>query len=277
MARIRTIKPAFFRHKGLYELEQSSGFPMRVGFAGLWTVADREGRFRWRPEELKLDCLPYDQVDFAEVLAALQTAGFVQKYVVDGKAFGVIPSFAEHQIVNSREAQSTLPEPGGMAITCNSHGEGKGREGKGTGTDGSSEALTRSEPDSPIVLVFPTIGPNGLEWRLRRVQVDEWRTAYPGIDVVAECRRAWAWVKANPGRRKTARGMPKFLLSWLSRAVDSGRVIYEAPEAPAPKPSQQDDWFQECQVLHNLECGGSSKHRLRMQIEADKAAARAAS
>jgi hypothetical protein len=72
MARIRTIKPAFFRHRVLFDLERTSGLPLRIAFAGLWTVADRAGRFRWRADELKLDCLPYDPVDFGDVLAALE-------------------------------------------------------------------------------------------------------------------------------------------------------------------------------------------------------------
>jgi hypothetical protein len=64
MARIRTIKPEFFRHADLYEAEKETGLPLRLAFAGLWTAADREGRFKWRPRELKLDCLPHDEVDF---------------------------------------------------------------------------------------------------------------------------------------------------------------------------------------------------------------------
>jgi hypothetical protein len=226
MARIRTIKPAFFRHRDLYLLEQQSGFPVRVAFAGLWTVADREGRFRWRPEELKLDCLPFDEVDFAEVLAVLQGAGFVRKYAVEGKDYGCIPSWAEHQILNSREAQSVLPALNceGTVITGNYNGEGKGREGKGTGE--SAETLTRSTPDdSPVVSVFPCVGPDGGEWRLRRTQVDEWRGHFPALEVEAECRKAHAWIQANPGRRKTRRGMPKFLVGWLMRATDGGRAV----------------------------------------------------
>lgn len=73
MARIRTIKPEFFRHAGLFDLEQETGLPLRVAFAGLWTAADREGRFAWKPRELKLDCLPFDLVDFSRVLDALST------------------------------------------------------------------------------------------------------------------------------------------------------------------------------------------------------------
>jgi hypothetical protein len=244
--------------------------PVRVAFAGLWTVADREGRFRWRPEELKLDCLPYDDVDFAEVLAALQTAGFVQKYVVDDREYGVVPSWSEHQVINQREAQSSLPEPGGTVVTSNCCGEGKGREEEGKGTEGSPEALTRSVPaDAAALFEFPTVGPGGSSWRLRRVQVDEWRTSFPNLDVLAECRKARAWVIANPGRRKTAKGMPKFLVSWLSRAVDSGRASF-VPAMEPIRPSADDAWFQECQALHDGRCGGSTKHRMQMVLDAGK-------
>ena len=58
MARIRTIKPEFFRHEALFEAEQATGLPLRVAYAGLFTAADREGRFKWSPRSLKLDCLP---------------------------------------------------------------------------------------------------------------------------------------------------------------------------------------------------------------------------
>ena len=111
MARIRTIKPRFFRHYELYKAEQETGLPLRVAFAGLWTCADREGRFRWVPVELKLDCLPYDEVDFSRVLDALTTRGFLVKYASEGREYGLIPSFTEHQIINNREAPSELPEP----------------------------------------------------------------------------------------------------------------------------------------------------------------------
>ena len=273
MARIRTIKPSFFRHRDLFLLEQASGLPVRVAFAGIWTVADRDGRFRWRPEELKLDCLPYDGVDFSEVLAALQGAGFVQMYAVDGKEYGVVPSWSDHQVVSPREAKSTLPEPGGTVITSNYVREGKGKEEEGKGMEDSPEALSRSVPtdDSPVVLEFPTVGTDGSSWRLRRVQVDEWRASYPNLDVVAECRKARAWVMANPGRRKTAKGMPKFLNAWLARSVDSGRGIYEVVTPKAPSPSEADDWFYECKELHGGECGGFAKHRNQMLLKRESA------
>ena len=69
--KIRCVKPEFYRHLGLYQLEQRTRLPIRISFEGLWAVADREGRFRWRAHEIKLDVLPYDEVDFAVILEEL--------------------------------------------------------------------------------------------------------------------------------------------------------------------------------------------------------------
>src|SRR4051812_45234679 len=86
--RIRSIKPEFFLHEGLYELEQEAGLPIRVAFAGLWCAADREGRFKWEPRKLGVMILPYDGLEFSRVLDALSTRGFVVKYTSEGSDFG---------------------------------------------------------------------------------------------------------------------------------------------------------------------------------------------
>ncbi len=140
MARIRTIKPDFFRHGGLFDAEQETGLPLRLAFTGLWTACDREGRFAWKPRELKLDALPFDEVDFSRVLDALWTRGHIIKYAVNGVIYGCIPSWHDHQVVNNREAASVLPEPDESSMLtppctraprplCRI--KGKGREGKG--------------------------------------------------------------------------------------------------------------------------------------------------
>jgi hypothetical protein len=109
--RTRLIKPSFFKHGDLFDAEERSKLPLRVAYAGLWCVADREGRFLWRPRELKPDILPHDAVDFAQVLDALERAGFIASYVVDGKKFGHIPTLQDHQTFHVREAQSKIPSP----------------------------------------------------------------------------------------------------------------------------------------------------------------------
>lgn len=169
--RIRTIKPEFFTHEGLFEIEIETGFPMRIAFAGLWCAADRRGRFKWEPRRLGVQILPYDQVDFSRVLDALTTRGFVRKYKSSTGVFGVIPSFEIHQVINNREKESDIPEPLEY-IDCDacltresrvSHAgkaEGKGREGnmEGKGRDLLS-ADGREESYPPIVETLWSIFP----------------------------------------------------------------------------------------------------------------------
>src|SRR5258708_26588558 len=85
MGKIRTVKLELLRHEQLFEAEQKSGFPLRLIFIGLFTTVDAEGRFRWRPRQLKLDILPYDDINFAAALSALVEFNFVQRYESDGE------------------------------------------------------------------------------------------------------------------------------------------------------------------------------------------------
>jgi len=105
MARIRTIKPEFFRHEELQDLEiQNPGkYPMLV-YPGLWTLCDSNGIFQWKPRQIKLDILPFLNFDMEDTLEILVQAGFVVRYSVDGKDYGIIPTFREHQRLSGKEA-----------------------------------------------------------------------------------------------------------------------------------------------------------------------------
>lgn len=109
--RIRTIKPELFTDEALWDLGQETGLPVLQGFTGLWCCADREGRFEWRPRALKTAILPYWSGDFAHVLDALEKGGFVLRYKVDEREYGLVRTFAKHQVINLREAKSTIPAP----------------------------------------------------------------------------------------------------------------------------------------------------------------------
>ena len=164
MGRIRTIKPEFFKHGGLFDAEYETDLPLRLAFAGLWTCCDREGRFKWRPRELKLDILPHDECDFSRVLDALHTRGFIVKYASGSEHFGAIPSWSGHQFINNKEPKSTIPEPPKNesvdasvtrelpVIDANeTRGvkEGKGKEGNGIEPKPSRAKNARAPKDEP--------------------------------------------------------------------------------------------------------------------------------
>ena len=60
------------------------------------------------------------------------------------------------------------------------------------------------------------------EWRLPEEYEEKWVQMLPKIDVGVELTKAAEWLIQNPRRRKTKRGMPRFLFAWLSRA-DHGK------------------------------------------------------
>lgn len=88
--------------------------------------------------------------------------------------------------------------------------------------EGSSEPFAAAKDSEPAILVFPCVG--GVKapstWALSQGVLDGFRSAYPGVDCLAECRKALAWCETNPAKRKTAKGMAAFLNRWLAKEQD---------------------------------------------------------
>lgn len=78
-------------------------------------------------------------------------------------------------------------------------------------------------PEEPGVLTFPCVGKGPGEWVLTAAKLAEYRAAFPGIDVEAQCRAALQWCRDNRAKRKTATGMASFLTRWLTKAQNDGR------------------------------------------------------
>jgi uncharacterized protein YdaU (DUF1376 family) len=55
-------------------------------------------------------------------------------------------------------------------------------------------------------------------WVPTREMVEEWQATFPTIDVLAQLRLARQWCVDNVDRRKTPRGMRRFIGSWLTNA-----------------------------------------------------------
>lgn len=78
---------------------------------------------------------------------------------------------------------------------------------------------------------FPTDGP---DWELSEEQLATFCETYPTLNVVRECQKASLWLMVNPSRRKTAKGMPRFLVNWLNRA--EGLQPKARVQAPVNRP-----------------------------------------
>lgn len=107
MARARNIKPGFFKNEDLAECSPWA----RLCFAGLWCLADREGRLEDRPKRIKGELFPSDTVDVEPLLQELERWKFLVRYEVEGLRAIQILKFSEHQTPHYSEKPSVIKPP----------------------------------------------------------------------------------------------------------------------------------------------------------------------
>lgn len=79
----------------------------------------------------------------------------------------------------------------------------------------SADDSPRGEISEALKLEFPTKCGKG--YKLSPAFAAEIIAAYPSLDVAQELQRARLWLISNPSKRKTVRGMSKFLNGWMGR------------------------------------------------------------
>ncbi len=88
----------------------------------------------------------------------------------------------------------------------------------------AGSSASENQTAEPAVLVFPTVGRGPREWALTQAFLDELAGLYPNVNVLAECQKALLKIRNKAVTAKTARGMPKFLYSWMDRTQNSSRA-----------------------------------------------------
>lgn len=152
MARIRTVKPEFWTDEKVVECS----IPARLLFIGLFNFANDMGCLERSPKRLKMQIFPADALDCEPLIQELITHGLLTEYSVNDVCYLQIKGFLKHQKIN-RPSASKIPLPpefteskagkeekrapnqgGLMEDSVNPHGgltDGKGREGKGKGSN----------------------------------------------------------------------------------------------------------------------------------------------
>lgn len=209
---------------------------------GLITQADDAGRGDARPAIIKGRVFPFrERLSIKDIDAALQVLaakGCVSLYTVDGKPYFLFPGWVKHQRV--RDCKPKYPEPLENYIPPQSAAS--------CGELPQSAALIQSESESesnPDISAEPqaTHAPPVVELPLNdgdiypvtQERVAEWGSLYPAVDVMQQLRAMKGWLNANPAKRKTRRGILRFVNGWLSREQDRGRGAPAKPAEPVRK------------------------------------------
>jgi hypothetical protein len=106
MARIRSIHPGLFTDEAWVSCSPLA----RVLVIGLWTDADDQGVFEWKPLQIKMRLLPGDAADVSALLTEIQDAGMVMAFEAGGKRYGAIRNFRKFQRPQKPNALHPLPE-----------------------------------------------------------------------------------------------------------------------------------------------------------------------
>lgn len=67
----------------------------------------------------------------------------------------------------------------------------------------------------PVFITIPLV--NGHAFEINTTAVSEWQVRYPGVNVEQELRKMQGWCKANVSKRKTIRGIGRFINGWLAK------------------------------------------------------------
>jgi hypothetical protein len=101
MARIRTIKPDFWRDENLAAISPEAALLA----IGLLNHADDEGYFNAHPKLIESDIFPLRELSrpITVMVDELFRIGYIQLFQgVDGKRYGHIYNFSKHQVINKK-------------------------------------------------------------------------------------------------------------------------------------------------------------------------------
>lgn len=79
----------------------------------------------------------------------------------------------------------------------------------------NSENSSLQAKETPIITL--TLNDNS-EYEVVEYQAQQWKELYPDVDIMQELRNMKGWSIANPNKRKTRRGICKFINTWLTKA-----------------------------------------------------------
>jgi len=133
-----------------------------------------------------------------------------------------------HWIVS--DDASTMLAPCAQHATPETETERERETEKETEADGgiTEQPSLPIAPPQPII-TYPCEG-KAKEWDLTETQLAQWIAIYPSLGragILQECRMALGWITAatDGSRKKTASGMPRFLVAWLNKTVNNRKGL----------------------------------------------------
>lgn len=121
------------------------------------------------------------------------------------------------------------------------------RDKENINTLARSSGRQTSEPEADVEALVLN---DGSEWRPTEALFAEYVRLYPNVDVKQQFNVMRSWCLSNPKKRKTRRGITRFVNSWLAREQDKG---YRRPANNGSYQQRQSESGYSQDILNRLE------------------------
>ena len=119
-------------------------------------------------------------------------------------------------------AQSPDGQDSALEVTVDASVAGHVRPYSKTGAGQQSNEVQSTKVPEPEADVEALVLNDGTEWKPSQALFAEYVRLYPNVDVKQQFNEMRGWCLSNPAKRKTKRGITRFVNSWLSRQQDRG-------------------------------------------------------
>lgn len=130
-----------------------------------------------------------------------------------------VVNYALYQDVTEQLPSSPQPIPV-LFPTIEQRNKGTKEQNLGNTINGISCPEPEKSAPTPSGISLPLVDKSVYDVTQEKITL--WRETYPAVDIEQELRRMIAWLDSNPTKRKTRRGIERFINSWLARTQDSG-------------------------------------------------------
>ncbi len=141
-----------------------------------------------------------------------------------------VPENCRNVVINSINADRN-----GVNVCRNPQSRVEKRRVEESREGNSAEPQGASAPACPRPSAAELLLNDGTVYAVSAEELAEWAGTYPAVDVEQEFREMAAWLKNNPEKRKTRRGIRRFIMNWLGAEQDKGNQPQAQTAQSQPK------------------------------------------
>ena len=209
----RILKESICRSE---EIDSLSWFE-EVLFYRLIVTCDDYGRYDGRAKVIKGTCFPLKDItekDIDKALSKLSAVGLVKIYEIQEKPYLQLITWGEHQRIRNQKSKYPEYDPKcDILLTIDS------KRQQEQANDSNCEQNQSEQVEPPVITLLLNTGE---EYGISQSNVYEWSELYPAVDIMQCLRNMKGWLLANKSKRKTIRGINKFIITWLQKEQDKG-------------------------------------------------------